>query len=55
MDDGRAAGAHAQQRHVPVLLARVLELLAPALSVPNAVVVDATLGMAGHAACRYRP
>lgn len=49
MDDGRAAGTHAQQRHVPVLLARVLELLAPALSVPNAVVVDATLGMAGHA------
>jgi 16S rRNA (cytosine1402-N4)-methyltransferase len=49
MDDGRAAGAHAQQRHVPVLLARVLELLAPALSVPDAVVVDATLGMAGHA------
>jgi 16S rRNA (cytosine1402-N4)-methyltransferase len=49
MDDGRAAGAHARQRHVPVLLARVLELLAPALSAPNAVVVDATLGMAGHA------
>jgi len=49
MDDGRAAGADAQQRHVPVLLARVLDLLAPALSVPNAVVVDATLGMAGHA------
>jgi 16S rRNA (cytosine1402-N4)-methyltransferase len=49
MDDGRAAGAHARQRHVPVLLARVLELLAPALSAPNAVVVDATLGLAGHA------
>jgi 16S rRNA (cytosine1402-N4)-methyltransferase len=49
MDDGRAAGAHGPQRHVPVLLARVLELLGPALSVPDAVVVDATLGMAGHA------
>jgi 16S rRNA (cytosine1402-N4)-methyltransferase len=49
MDDGRAAGAHGHQRHVPVLLARVLELLGPALSVPDAVVVDATLGMAGHA------
>ncbi len=36
-------------RHVPVLLARVLELLAPALEVPHAVVVDATLGLGGHA------
>jgi 16S rRNA (cytosine1402-N4)-methyltransferase len=49
MDDGRAAAAQAPHRHVPVLLGRVLELLAPALSAPNAVVVDATLGMAGHA------
>jgi len=36
-------------RHVPVLLGRVLELLAPALTAPGAVVVDATLGMGGHA------
>jgi 16S rRNA (cytosine1402-N4)-methyltransferase len=36
-------------RHVPVLLARVLELLAPALQRPDAVVVDATLGLGGHA------
>ena len=36
-------------RHVPVLLGRVLELLAPALAAPGAVVVDATLGMGGHA------
>jgi 16S rRNA (cytosine1402-N4)-methyltransferase len=36
-------------KHVPVLLGRVLELLGPALSTPSAVVVDATLGMAGHA------
>jgi 16S rRNA (cytosine1402-N4)-methyltransferase len=36
-------------RHVPVLLGRVLELLAPALTEPGAVVVDATLGMGGHA------
>jgi 16S rRNA (cytosine1402-N4)-methyltransferase len=49
MDDDRAAAAHAPHRHVPVLLGRVLELLAPALSAPDAVVVDATLGMAGHA------
>ena len=37
------------QRHLPVLLARVLELLDPALAGPDAVVVDATLGLAGHA------
>jgi 16S rRNA (cytosine1402-N4)-methyltransferase len=34
---------------VPVLLERVLELLAPALDAPGAVVVDGTLGMGGHA------
>ncbi len=34
---------------MPVLLGRVLELLAPALTAPGAVVVDATLGMGGHA------
>jgi len=34
--------------HVPVLLDRVLELLAPAISQPGAVVVDATLGLGGH-------
>jgi 16S rRNA (cytosine1402-N4)-methyltransferase len=35
--------------HVPVLRDRVLELLAPALELPGAVLVDATLGRAGHA------
>jgi 16S rRNA (cytosine1402-N4)-methyltransferase len=35
-------------RHVPVLLARTLELLAPAVGEPGSVVVDATLGMGGH-------
>src|SRR5829696_5522535 len=34
--------------HVPVLLERVTELLAPACAVPGAVLVDATLGLAGH-------
>jgi 16S rRNA (cytosine1402-N4)-methyltransferase len=34
--------------HVPVLLDRVTELLAPALRAPGAVLVDATLGLAGH-------
>lgn len=34
--------------HIPVLLERTLELLAPALDAPGAVVIDATLGMGGH-------
>jgi len=38
----------AEQIHVPVLLERTLELLAPALERPGAVVVDCTLGMGGH-------
>jgi 16S rRNA (cytosine1402-N4)-methyltransferase len=37
------------QIHIPVMLDRTLELLAPALEGPSAVLVDATLGMAGHA------
>lgn len=36
-------------RHVPVLLDRVIALLAPALHEPGAVLVDATLGLGGHA------
>ncbi len=35
--------------HVPVLRDRCVELLAPALEEPGAVLVDATLGMGGHA------
>jgi len=38
------------ERHIPVLLSRTLELLAPALGDPGAVVLDATLGMGGHSA-----
>lgn len=34
--------------HTPVLLERCVELLAPALAAPGAVLVDATLGMGGH-------
>ena len=34
--------------HVPVFLERCCALLAPALERPNAVVVDATLGLGGH-------
>jgi 16S rRNA (cytosine1402-N4)-methyltransferase len=37
-----------QPRHVPVMLRRCLDLLAPALAEPGAVVVDATLGLGGH-------
>jgi 16S rRNA (cytosine1402-N4)-methyltransferase len=37
-------------RHVPVLLERVLALLAPTLADRPAVAVDATLGLGGHAA-----
>jgi 16S rRNA (cytosine1402-N4)-methyltransferase len=35
-------------RHTPVLLDRCLDLLAPALEVPGAVLVDATVGLGGH-------
>ncbi|MCE7548475.1 16S rRNA (cytosine(1402)-N(4))-methyltransferase RsmH [Streptomyces thermodiastaticus] len=35
-------------RHVPVMLQRCLDLLAPALQRPGAVVVDCTLGLGGH-------
>lgn len=35
--------------HIPVMLERSIDLLAPALGVDGAVLVDATLGMAGHA------
>ena len=34
--------------HVPVLLEHCIDLLAPALAGPDAVVVDATLGLGGH-------
>jgi 16S rRNA (cytosine1402-N4)-methyltransferase len=34
--------------HTPVMLDRCVELLAPALQAPDAVLVDATLGMGGH-------
>jgi 16S rRNA (cytosine1402-N4)-methyltransferase len=47
MNTGDAAGGTG---HVPVMLDRVLELLAPPLGVPGARHVDATLGMGGHAA-----
>jgi 16S rRNA (cytosine1402-N4)-methyltransferase len=42
-------GPPAADRHVSVLRDRCVDLLAPALDAPGAVVVDATLGMGGHA------
>jgi 16S rRNA (cytosine1402-N4)-methyltransferase len=36
-------------RHVPVMLAEVVDLLAPALTADDPVLVDATLGLGGHA------
>jgi 16S rRNA (cytosine1402-N4)-methyltransferase len=41
---------HVGNAHVPVMLERVLELLEPSVSAAGAVVVDATLGLGGHAA-----
>jgi 16S rRNA (cytosine1402-N4)-methyltransferase len=38
------------RHHVPVLLDRVVALVAPALQNPGSVLVDATLGLGGHAA-----
>ncbi|WP_418277219.1 16S rRNA (cytosine(1402)-N(4))-methyltransferase RsmH [Isoptericola jiangsuensis] len=43
-DDGRPT----QDRHVPVLLQRCVDLLAPALTGAGSVMVDCTLGMGGH-------
>ena len=39
----------ASAAHVPVMAQQVAELLAPALEADGAVLVDATLGRAGHA------
>ena len=42
------SGSGAEDRHVPVLLQRCVDLLAPALTAPGSVLVDCTLGMGGH-------
>ncbi|MDF2143746.1 16S rRNA (cytosine(1402)-N(4))-methyltransferase RsmH [Knoellia sp. p5-6-4] len=39
----------AEDRHIPVLRDRILDLIAPALAEPGSVYVDGTLGMGGHA------
>ena len=38
----------ASRLHVPVLLNECLDMLAPAIDAPGAVLIDATLGMGGH-------
>ncbi|KRE61538.1 16S rRNA (cytosine(1402)-N(4))-methyltransferase RsmH [Nostocoides sp. Soil756] len=48
MDSTSGRGGDAEGRHVPVLLERCVDLLAPALEAPGSVCVDATLGMGGH-------
>lgn len=45
---GQLSQRQAQERHVPVMLDRCLELLEPAISRQDAVVIDGTLGMGGH-------
>jgi 16S rRNA (cytosine1402-N4)-methyltransferase len=39
----------ATPRHIPVLLDRIVALVAPALTEPGSVLIDATLGLGGHA------
>ena len=46
--DAAAPGPGGPPVHVPVLLERVTDLLAPSCAVDGAVLVDATLGLAGH-------
>ena len=40
--------SEAASRHTPVMLDRCVELLSPALTRPDSVAIDATLGMGGH-------
>lgn len=49
-----AGPPHPPPAHVPVMLERVLALLAPAVGRPGAVVVDGTLGLGGHAEALLR-
>ena len=46
--DAGLSKKEAKERHVPVMLTRCLDLLAPALEREGAVVIDGTLGMGGH-------
>ncbi|AOS62704.1 16S rRNA (cytosine(1402)-N(4))-methyltransferase RsmH [Actinoalloteichus hymeniacidonis] len=48
-EDNTQSAQRGSARHVPVLLERTLELLAPALEGDRPVLIDATLGLGGHA------
>jgi 16S rRNA (cytosine1402-N4)-methyltransferase len=50
----QAARSQLNEIHTPVLLDRSIELLGPAIGKPGAVLVDATLGMGGHAEAMLR-
>ena len=54
MDGLSVAAEQEAPAHVPVLLERCIDLLAPALTGPEDVVVDCTLGMGGHAQALLR-
>ncbi|MCA1782966.1 MAG: 16S rRNA (cytosine(1402)-N(4))-methyltransferase RsmH [Dermatophilaceae bacterium] len=55
MTEGRAMMMDPRaERHVPVLLARCVDLLAPAAQHPGAVIVDGTLGLGGHSEALLR-
>ena len=43
-----SADRDASRLHVPALLNECLDMLAPAIEAPGAVLIDATLGMGGH-------
>lgn len=47
--DASAERPQLNEIHTPVLLERSIELLGPVLAAPGAILVDATLGMGGHA------
>lgn len=51
---GQGIGEAADDRHLPVLAGRVGQLLAPALDGDAPVLVDATLGLGGHALALLR-
>jgi 16S rRNA (cytosine1402-N4)-methyltransferase len=48
MSGDTASAAEPAFLHEPVMVARIVELLAPALTAPGAVFVDGTLGLGGH-------
>src|SRR5712691_9229027 len=50
----RGSMGTAESGHQPVMTGRVLALLAPALEPPGAILLDATLGRAGHASALLR-